>query len=77
MKACNDTIFLGEIKNPTNHFRSRAETIYNHIHLQVTQRRFAGGHAKEVATGGSGTGGHAEEGLLRPGFAEVEDGLKR
>ena len=45
--------------------------------LQVTQRRFAGGHAKEVATGGAGTGGHAEEGLLRPGFAEAEDGLKR
>ena len=32
--------------------------------LQVTQRRFTGGHAKEVATGGTGTGGHAEEGLL-------------
>ena len=45
--------------------------------LQVTQRRFVGGHAKEFTTGGAGTGGHVEEGLLRPGFAEVEDGLKR
>ena len=45
--------------------------------LQVTQRRFAGGHAKEVALGGAGTRGHAEEVLLRPGFAEAEDGLKR
>ena len=77
MKACNDTIFPDEINNPTNHFHSRAGTIYNQIHLQVTQRRFARGHAKEVATGGVGTGGHAEEGLLRPGFAEAEDGLKR
>ena len=45
--------------------------------LQVTQRRFAGGHAKEVATGGAGTRGHSEEGLLQPGFAKVEYGLKR
>ena len=45
--------------------------------LQVTQRRFVGGHAKEVTTGGAHTGGHAEEGLLRPGFAEAEDDLKR
>ena len=43
--------------------------------LQVTQRRFAGGHAKEVATGGAGTEDHAEKGLLQPGFAEAEDGL--
>ena len=45
--------------------------------LQVTQRRIVGGHSKEVVIGGVGTGGHAEEGLLRPGFAEAEDGLKR
>ena len=65
MKACNDTIFPDEIKNPTNHFHNKANTIYNHIHLEVTKRRFAEGHAKEVTTGGAGTGGHAEEGLQR------------